>query len=103
MIKVFDERITMKDKDNYASVYSTVDKLDEMLNAHNIPHAFVLPLAEEIERNPEYTMCLMYETENSMEVSLIYALFCKLYRGLENENIATALSKIANRYKKEEI
>lgn len=98
MLKVFDERIIMKDKQGYASVDSTVEVLDEMLNTHNIPHAFIIPTNADIDANPEATLALCYESNLHMEVSLIYALFCKLYRGLENEKIANALLKVASNY-----
>ena len=102
-LKVFDNFIPMRNEEGYADVDSVLEKLAEMLNAHNIPHSFTLPHNATIEEHPTVAVILCYCEENDLEVSLIYALFCKLYRGVENERVAKSVVKVGSRYLSDEL
>jgi hypothetical protein len=98
MTTVFDNCVVMKDKEGVAGVHETLDKLDEMLGFHGIKHSFVLPHGADIKKNPNSVVTLNYSTEDDMTVSLVYALFCKVYRHADDNMLAKALTRIGNRY-----
>ena len=87
---VFDEIIILKDAEGLTSVEATVEKLNEMLNAYDIPHAFMLPSSTMIETNPTAVLALCYESERGLEVDLSYTFFSKRYRGTRTKKAAAA-------------
>ena len=77
---VFDCVINMKDEEGYPNVdESLIEKLNAMLNEYGIRHSFSLPHPATIEEIPNVAISLHYCEEDDMTVSLIYALFSKVY------------------------
>jgi len=98
MTTVFDEYIVMKDEEAYKGVDETLEKLDEMLTAYGIKHSFILPFLSVLEETPNAAAVLCYEGKDSMTVSLIYALFCKVHREVDDERLTECLVKIASNH-----
>jgi hypothetical protein len=98
MVTVFDRFLAMKDREGTPSVDETVEKLDEMLNAYNVKHSFTLPHNAVIAEYPAAVITLNYNDADDLVLSLIYALFCKVYRGAGDKELGEALAKTIIRY-----
>jgi len=95
---LFDTFIVMKDKDGVKGVYETLDNLSRTLAFYGIEHSFTLPFKASIEKNPNSVANLCYREDDAMVVSLIYALYSKVYREANDELIAESLIKITNSF-----
>ena len=103
-ITVFDNVISMKNEEGYPDIdEALIGKLDEMLTAYGIPHSFSLPHPATIEETPNASVSLHYREEDDMVVSLVYALFSKKYRQVENERLGECLIKVGSRFVKKEL
>jgi hypothetical protein len=88
----------MRNKDGLPDVDATLDKLDEMLSAYGVKHSFALPREDDIEKKPDAVVTLLYADADDMALSLIYALFCKVYRNADDNPLAEALARVASRH-----
>jgi hypothetical protein len=88
----------MRNRDGLPGVDVTLDKLDEMLNAYGVKHSFTLPREDDYEKYPNAVVKLQYTDADDMVLSLVYALFCKVYRNADDNMLAEALVKVASHY-----
>ncbi|MDR1218363.1 MAG: hypothetical protein LBK73_02005 [Treponema sp.] len=98
MTTIFDASLVISDVDGVPEVGSTLDKLDETLDAYGVKHSFTLPHPVMIAKNPNAVVVLNYSDEDDMLVSLIYALFSKAHRGASDRSLSEALAKSMSRY-----
>jgi hypothetical protein len=98
MVTVFDRFLVIRNREGTPGVDETLEKLDEMLNAYGVEHSFTLPHDAVIAKHQNATVILNYSDEDNIVLSLIYALFCRVYRGAEDKELGEALVKIASRY-----
>ena len=95
---VFDTRLVIKDMDGFPSVNETLSKLDEMLNFYDVDHCFTLPFGTDFDNHPTAMVTLFYNEEDDMLLSLVYALFSKVYRHCDDKSLGGSLAKIARRH-----
>lgn len=99
MVAIFDRYFNIKNKEGFEDVTEEkLEILDKMLNEYNVPHAFCLISAEEIEeihKNPdvEYCVSLEYEEDKEITCELVYMLWMKVHRGASDEAIKKAFAK----------
>lgn len=96
---IADRTITIKSTDKHRIENGMIEKLDEMLNGYNITHFFTTPIdsTNGIANNDEDYLNLFYDEEDEMTVDLVYALWCKTIRHIEDKLICNALSEMAKR------
>jgi hypothetical protein len=95
---VFDRYLVMQNRVGLTDVDVTLDKLDEMLNTYGIKHSFTLPRGEDYEKYPNAAVIMQFTDADDMVLSLVYALFCKVYRNVDDNRLAEGLVKSSNRY-----
>jgi hypothetical protein len=70
-----------------------------MLNEYDVQHFFSLPInaTDGIANNPDDYVTVFYESENSVTFNLVYAVWCKCVRRIDDETIYNALEKLFGR------
>ena len=101
-VTVFDSKIVMSDEAGLTRVLTTLDWLDELLNGCGVDHSFALPCDADLRRYPAAKAVLFYKNRDKMLFNLIYALYCKVHRGVDDKALSEVLEKIAGHYLKEE-
>ena len=97
-VTVFDSKHVMLDNDGPSGALTTLDWLDELLNGYGVEHSFSLPCDADFRKHPTAKAVLYYKDKDDMLFNLIYALYCKVHRSLDDKTISEALAKIADRY-----
>jgi hypothetical protein len=98
---VFDTYLVLHNKEGVRNIDEVLDKLDEMLDTYGIEHSFTLPHGACLEKHPTAVMALNYKGEDNMALSLVYALFSKIYRGADDYRLGKVLAQIASDYTRE--
>ena len=76
----------------------TADNLevfDEMLNMYGVDHIFMELTEEEMDKNDEYVLKVVYLSEAEMTFDLVVLLFAKTVLNRTDEQIKTAMKKMA--------
>ena len=76
----------------------TADNLevfDEMLNMYGVDHIFMELTDEEMAKNDEYVLKVVYLAEEEMTFDLVVLLFAKTVLNRSDEQIKTAMRKVA--------
>lgn len=87
--------VNLKDTEEHPMTLDLLEKLDKMLTDNNIQHFFADPHTEDLDKDPDACESVYYEDTNQMSFFLVYALWCKQYRGLSDEQIKKAMIKEA--------
>ncbi len=94
LVNVFDTYTVIKDSDNHVDFdEDMLEKLDTMLDQVGIAHAWCEPRTEDIEKNENCVVTVMYKGEDEVKFTLTYALFCKTYRDATDEEVRTGMRK----------
>lgn len=90
---VADTTKTIKDTDKHPVTEEMIEKLDAMLNEYGITHFFTLPInsTDGIANNDEDYLNVFYDSKDSLSFNLVYALWCKVTKRVEDELIYKAL------------
>lgn len=106
MTYCYDRMILIKDPDTETDYLTgaldmteaLLEKLDEMLNQYNLPHAFTLPFFDGSDPDPDNAVVRMfYREEDEMTVELVYCLFSHLHRHVPGAKIYQGFAKKAKR------
>lgn len=100
-MNVFDNLVTLYDVEDSEtkSVNDTAETLDEMLTRAGIAHAFILPFDTNPTDDGKYpVLCVMFQEEDYLEFSLIYARFAYKVRKVKESKIADCMMKVASRF-----
>lgn len=87
----------IKDTDKYPITIEMVETLDEMLSEYGVTHFFSYPIdsTDGIANNPEDYLTIFYDGKDSLTFNLVYALWCKTTRQVEDEVLYKALRKMS--------
>lgn len=83
----------IKDTDEYPMTYELLETLDQLLDQFNVKHFFTLGSQADIDEDPDVVYSVMYEEKDHSTFFLVYALWCKHYRGLTDEKLYKAMLK----------
>ena len=96
---IADKYLVIKENEEHPVTNGMVEMLDEMLNDHGIGHFFSLPEAQEDGfAADDEVLNLYYEEKQKLELTLVYALWLKEVRQLDDKKIWCALKKSASHY-----
>lgn len=87
---------TIKDTNKHPVTMEMTERLDGMLNEYGIMHFFSLPIdsTDGIANNDEDFLTVFYSSEDRLAFNLVYALWCKTVRNIEDELLYSALTKL---------
>lgn len=95
MVTIFDRYVNIKNSKRFDDC--TEDKLDELsqlLTQYDVEHSFCLTDAQEIKeieaKGMEYCVTLMYEESKEVTLQLVYMLWMKAHRSVDDEDIKKA-------------
>ena len=96
---VADRYINIKETEEYRMDEAKAEKLDEMLNQFGVVHFFSYPIESEngIAIHDDHFLSLAYDSKDELTVTLVYALWMKTVRGIEEERIIKGLTKFCER------
>lgn len=87
----------IKDTEENPMTIELLEQLDKMLTDNNIQHFFAEPHTKDLEKEPDTYESVYYEDADEIAFFLVYALWCKQYRGLSDERIKKAMIKEATK------
>jgi hypothetical protein len=91
---VFDVRTAiLETREGQASIHTMIERLDEMLTQHGVDHSFALPSDDELKENQRLAYWLLYHAEQSVEVTLVVALFVRLCLGTDKQTLLETIVK----------
>lgn len=90
---IADRYQNIKETDEYPMTNELLETLDQLLDQFNVKHFFTIGYQADIDEDPDVVGSVMYEDENHATFFLVYALWCKQYRGLTDENLYKAMLK----------
>ena len=97
-INVFDTFKVIKYHDGFIDFdEELLEKLDELLNQIGVAHAFSECRTEDIEKDENSVVIVMYNGEDDTKFFLAYALFIRTYRNATDEMIDEAMKKHLNK------
>lgn len=93
---IADTTITIRDTKDYPIEDGMIEKLDDMLNEHGVSHFFTLPIdsTDGIANNDNDCLNLFYDSKDKLTFDLIYALWLKSIRKVNDEKIYEGLSRM---------
>lgn len=95
-INVFDVYKVIKDSEKYGEfTEEMLEKLDEMLDEYEVDHAFSECRNEDIAKDINSTLTVMYNQKDDTKFFMIYGLFCMKYRNLDAEQMEKTMKKRA--------
>lgn len=99
-MKLYDHRTLIKDYDDGSVLDLTpemLDKLDAMLTAHGLDHAFSLPMLSDFDDVPDAQASMFYFEDDMTAVFLVLALWLKTERKMTDERIMKAMQTMIDR------
>lgn len=86
----------IKDTEKYPVTIEMVETLDEMLSEYGVTHFFSYPIdsTDGIANNAEDYLAIFYDKKDNLTFNLVYALWCKTTRQVEDEILCKALRKM---------
>ena len=99
-MKLFDQRTLIKDYEDGSVLDLTpemLDKLDAMLTAHGLDHAFSLPMLDDFDAVPEAQAAMFYYEDDMTTVFLVLALWLKTERQMTDERILKAMQAMIDK------
>lgn len=95
---IADRMIAIHDKEDSIVSYEMIEKLDQMLNEYNVPHAFTLYNAD--HQDTDVAFNLYYEEKDEMTLDLVLMLWAKLERKFNDEKISEMMRRASQRFGK---
>lgn len=83
----------IKDTDECPMTNELLETLDQLLDQFNVKHFFTMGYQADIDEDPDVVYSVMYEEKDHATFFLVYALWCKQYRGLTDEKLYKAMLK----------
>lgn len=97
-MKIYNHRFLIKDYDDDAGILDVteemLDKLDAMLTAHGIGHAFTYPMLADYDTTPSAQVALFYDEDDLTAVFLVCALWQKTERRMSDERIMKSMKDL---------
>ena len=95
---IADRIIAIHDKEDSIVSYEMIEKLDQMLNEYNVPHAFSLYFAD--HQDTDVAFNLYYEEKDEMTLDLVLMHWAKLERKFNDEKISEMMRRASQRFGK---
>lgn len=93
-INVFNAYKVIKDSEKYGDfTEEMLEKLDEMLDEYEVDHAFTECRNEDIEKDVNSTVTVVYNDEDDTKFFMVYALFCMKYRNADADEIKKCMKR----------
>lgn len=93
-MKIYDTRIPIHETpEGVASIHSIVEKLSDMLDEYGVDHCVTLPGPKDMEADDKLTYCLFYQSEQNTELTLVIALWARIYRKKTQQQILESIVK----------
>ena len=89
-MKIYDMMTFLRDE-----TADNLEVFDEMLNMYGVDHIFMELTDEEMAKNDEYVLKVVYLSEEEMTFDLVVLLFAKTVLNRSDEQIKTAMRKVA--------
>ena len=98
---IANEYLHIKEKEGKEVTEEMVEKLDEMLNQYNVQHFFSEPMNENEDDEIDNVLAIFYEDKDRQTFYLVYMLWCKTVRNIEEQKIWKAMKKAGTNNTKE--
>ena len=89
----------MKIYDMMTAIHSTaaekIEVLDEMLTQYGVDHSFMYATANQMEKDEDVELNVLYMEEDEITFDLVVMLFCKTALKKSDEEIKNAMKKLA--------
>lgn len=97
---IADTVTTIKESDNHPVTLEMIETLDSMLNEYGVTHFFSYPIdsTNGIANNQEDFLSVAYDSKDRMTFDLVYMLWSKTVRNIEDDKLYKAMKKISTRY-----
>ena len=93
-MKLYDTRIPIHEtEEGQRSIDEHIETLDSMLNQYNIGHFFSLPTEPELEKDEKLCYWLHYQDFQNTEITLVLALFVRIYLEKPKQKILESIVK----------
>lgn len=83
----------IKDTDEYPMTDELLETLDQLLDQFKVKHFFSMGYQADTDEDPDVVYNVMFEEKDLATFFLVYALWCKQYRGLTDEKLYKAMLK----------
>lgn len=94
-----DVKQVIKDREENRVTTEMLEILDEMLNDYEVKHFFTLPDGKDgIAFDDSHVANVYFEESDRMTFSLVYMLWFKTVRHVEDVKIANAMKKVSARF-----
>ena len=96
---IADQMKPIKETEEFPVKDEMIEKLDQMLTEYGVQHFFTLPSEQDEEGfvKDGYVLDLFYDSDDYMTFTLVYALWLKTIRKVEDEMIWNGFKKIVNK------
>ena len=95
---IADHYQNIRDTDEYPMTNELLETLDQLLNQFNVQHFFNYGYQADINEDPDIVYSVMYEEKDQATFFLVYAIWCKQYRGLPDEKLYKAMLKESTKH-----
>lgn len=100
-MKIYNSRTLIKDYSDDAGILDVtdemLDKLDAMLTACGLGHAFTLPMEDDFNDTPYAQVALFYDEDDRTTVFLVLALWLKTERQMSDERILNGMQSMIDK------